>query len=502
MASAGIEGEELKKMVMMGKKRPLSFAFCPGKKNDHVILIDRRKEPELIAKAAKKEGSGSKVAFGTFEVKSDTMELTCGQVIPALGKTLKKYLKSQKVIVKILVLDAEGNVLERDEEGQPDDTSPVAIADTPPVEATPAEPVSDAKDIARRLKAISPTISKATGTSAGSLKKAMALAVSQIKSGDLVAAEKTLAALEAAAEKLGQAEDATPAEPESTANSSAEEASALAAQAKALRDILDKTSEPARTKLTKALAAAIARIKSGDLAAADALLKKIGVAAKKTAETDRPFSPEAAKWADAETRLQPVIDKLMQEGRGDLDAINRFFNFAKEQAAAGNFDKALAAVARVAGLAKQAATETTTVAAREAQEAAPDNVTAYTKTRLDWIKTRSGLRKELEGLKSAIDKTTAGIEGLEDVPARSGSLLTNLDSIDSSLEDTLEKLVQTPDGDRREGLKTSARKIVGDYRAVLDTDFFQAVDNNGFLNTSIRANALGSLQAVSAALET
>jgi len=487
MASAGIEGEELKNLVKMGTKRSLSFAFCPGKKNDHVILIDRRKEPEVIAKAAKKEGSGSKVAFGTFEVKSDTMELTCGQVIPALGRTLKKYLKSQKVIVKIVVLDAEGNVLERDEEDQPDDTSPVAIADTPPVESTPAEPASDAKDIARQLKAISPAISKVTGASAGSLKKAMALAVSQVKSGDLVAAEKTLAALEAAAEKLEQVEDATPAEPESIANPSAEEVRALAAQAKMLRDILDKTGEPVRTKLTKALGEAIARIKSGDLAAADALLKKIGV---------------AAKWAGAETRLQPVIDKLMQEGHGDLDAINRFFNFAKEQAAAGNFDKALAAVSRVVGLVKLAATETTTAAARQAQEAIPDNVVAYTKTRLAWIETRSGLRNDLEGLKSTIDKTTAEIEGLEDVPARSSGLLANLDGIDSNLEDTLEQLVESPDGDRREGLKTTARKIIDEYRALLDTDFFQAVDNNGFLNTSIRANALGSLQAVSAALET
>ncbi len=100
MADQKVEGEELKKLIKLGKKKTLSFAFCPGKKNDHTMLIDRRKKPEVIAKIAKKEGEGSKVAFGTFEVKAKTMELTCEKVVPALAKVLKKYLKSQKVQIE------------------------------------------------------------------------------------------------------------------------------------------------------------------------------------------------------------------------------------------------------------------------------------------------------------------------------------------------------------------------------------------------------------------
>ncbi len=494
MAGAGIEGEELKKLVKMGKKQPLSFAFCPGTKNDHIILIDRRKKPEAIARVAKKEGAGNKVAFGTFVVNSSTMELTCERVVPAMAKTLKKYLKSQKVIVDVLILDMDGHVLDRDEENEPDGPVLREAEETPQAESEPSDPTPTAADLAQRLKAINPVISKAPEASAKALKKAVALSVSQIKSGDLEAASKTVAALDAAAEKLRLAERALPAEPEAKAKPAAEDPRALAVRAKALRDIIGDIADPAGAKLTKALGDTIARIKSGDLASADALLTRIEAAASKSAQTGGTPSPESAKWVSAESRLQPVIDRLAQEGRGDLDAINRFFNLAKEQAAAGNFDKALAAVSHVAGLVKQAAAETTTAATR-------DNMVAYTKTRLDWISTRSGLRRELEGLKSAIDKTTAGIEGLEDVPTKSGGLLANLDGIDSSLENTLEQLANTPDGDQREGLKTSARRIVDDYRAVLDTDFFKAVDDNGFLKTSIRANALGSLQAVSAALE-
>jgi len=333
-----------------------------------------------------------------------------------------------------------------------------------------------------------------------------AQAVSQIKSGDLEAADKTLTALEGAIAKLGPADfDPPQAQPAAQETTAGPDVGALAARTKALRDVIGGITGPAGEKLTKALGNAAKQIKSGDLTGADSLLARIETAVNRMADDsdgdNATKSPEAAKWAKAESRLQPVVDTLMQEKRGDLDAINRFFNFAKEQAAAGNYDKAMAAATRVAGLVKQAEGETTTAAARDAQEAAPDNVVAYTKTRLSWANTRSGLRKELEGLKTAIDKATAGIDGLEDVSANSGILFDYLNGIDSNLENTLEQLVESPDGAQRESLKSAARKIIDEYRDVLDTDFFQAVDDNGFVKTNIRANALSSLQEISVALE-
>ena len=84
--------------------------------------------------------------------------------------------------------------------------------------------------------------------------------------------------------------------------------------------------------------------------------------------------------------------------------------------------------------------------------------------------------------------------------AHSSVLFTYLDGIDSRLEDTLETLVEAPDGDRREALKTEARGIIDTYRTALDEPFFQAVDNNGFVKTNIRGAALDSLKQVSDAL--
>lgn len=504
MADARLEGDELRKLVLMGKKRTLSFAFCPGPKNDHTMLIDRKKKPEVIGRIAKSEGAGNKVAFGTFVVNSKTMELTCEKVVPAMAKVLKKYLKSQKVLVNVLILDEDGNVLERDEEDLPEDQSLDGTGDGPedgvatednadPSDGDDAQSPLDARELAARLKAIQPAIAAAPDPVADKLRKAVAMAVSQIKSDDLEAADKTVAALEAAATKLGGAsdgEDSAPAAPDPRA---------LVARAKTLKEAIGGIAGPAGEKLTKAMGSAISQIKSGEMAIADGLLTRIEAAVNKITGDGAEQSPEAAKWATAESRLQPAVDTLMQEKRGDLDAINRFFNFAKEQAAAGNYDKAIAAATRVAGLIKQAGTEP--AAARDAQDAIPDNVVAYTKTRLSWINTRTGLRKELAGLKTAIDKATAGINGLEEVPTKSGVLFDYLDGIDSNLEDTLEQLVETSNGDQRESLKSAARKIIDDYRSVLDTDFFQAVDSNGFVNTNIRANALSSLREVSAALE-
>lgn len=66
MSEHKLEGADLKKMVMLGKKKVLSFAFCPGPKNEHTMLIDRRKGPEMLGKLARKEGEGNKVGFGTL----------------------------------------------------------------------------------------------------------------------------------------------------------------------------------------------------------------------------------------------------------------------------------------------------------------------------------------------------------------------------------------------------------------------------------------------------
>lgn len=559
MGETKVEGEELKKLVKLGKKKRLSFAFCPGPKNDHTLLIDKRKPPEVIGKLAKKEGTGSKVAYGTFVVNAKTMELTCERVVPALAKVLKKYLKTQKVLVNILVMDETGAVLESDIDELPDDPAwdteepdvdadeetPTNSADAAPATAPdtaaedsaeppqPAAPQPDgrqqAAQLAARLKALQPTLAGAPEAAAAKLKKAMALAVTQIKSADLDAADKTVTALEKAAARLraepAAAEPAATTAPAETADPTAD-LRRLAARAGALKGVIAGVAGPAGQKLTAALTQAARQLKAGELTAAAALLDRIELAVNRVSAQPQPETPpaaeaasaesapaeapaeeaaaapppEAAKWQAVQARLQPLIDQLMAEKRGDLAAINRAFSYAEEQAELGHYDKALAAAGRTVALIREAQSAETTAAVAEAEAAAPHNVVAYTQSRLNWIRTRQSLRDELATLKSAIDSASAGQPGMEDVPARSKVLFDYLDDIDTTLEDTLERLVETPDGARREGLKQEAREIIKDYRGVLDSDFFRAVDGNGFVRTNIRAGALSALQEVSSAL--
>lgn len=526
MGKEKLTGPELKKMVKLSKKKPLAFAFNPGKKKEeHVVMIDRRLSASILGKAAKAEGTSPKVAFGQMETEGKLVTLTCERIVPRLAKTLKMYFKTQRITVNVQVLDADGNALESDIEDLPDDPEfdaddvdeqgPEEDTDTDAAEATD-QGDDETKWLAARLKTAQPGVAAAQGEMGEKLRKALAAAVSQLKSGDLNTANRTINAIESALDQLEQ-EASVPEAPETAPDPEPDtepapetkpdpqpDARALAARAGELKTAIGAVQGPAAEKLSAALVAGVKALKGGKLETAEATfgkieaaLAKLGASAPSAPET---VSPEAQKWAVAESRLQPLVDKAMAEKRGDLDAINRAFNYAKELAASGDHARALAAAGKVAELLKAAQSATTTAAASEAADAAPDNVVAYTQSRLAWIKTRGDLRGEIQSLKSAIDTATAGVDGLEDVPSKSGGLFDYLDDIDTALEDTLEKLVETPDGESREQLKATAKQIISKYETTLDTPFFQAVDNNGFVKTNIRGAAMASLGAVSTAL--
>lgn len=446
MADLKVEGAELKTLVKLGKKRSLSFGFCPGGKSDHTLLIDRRKSPEMLGKLARQEGSSPKVAFGTFEVKGRTMEMTCGRTVPQMAKVLKKYLKSQKITINVVVLDAEGNTVDSDVEdlapdpSMEDDDANAAIEDdaddkTEAPELAAAEDdeapeaadddaqdgTLDAASLAARLKALKPAVVGAEPDIAAKLGKVMAAAVAQIKAATLEQADATVTALENAVARLGSGAPAA-----APAADGEADFKALAVRAQALKGAIEGIPAPAKDKLMAALTDAVKQIRDRNHDNAATILGKI----------------------------ETAVGKL---------------------------------------------TAASTASPAE-EETAPADVAPYVQSRDAWIETRKSLRQEMENLKSAIDAATANAEGFEDVPKKSGVLLDHIADIDTGLETTLDQLVKTPDDAKREELKAGARKIIETYRGVLDTDFFKAVDNNGFIKTNIRGSALDSLQKVSAAL--
>ena len=105
-----LDTAQIKKLVKVGRSRPLTFAFCPGAGDEEPLFtLHRRKKPDILGKTARKESDASKVAYGTMTVDGKCLVLTCERVIPGMGKKLKKMLREQKVPMDVKLLDAEGN---------------------------------------------------------------------------------------------------------------------------------------------------------------------------------------------------------------------------------------------------------------------------------------------------------------------------------------------------------------------------------------------------------
>lgn len=495
MANTKLEGAELKKFVQLAKNICLSFAFSPDAKGDHTMLIDKVQKPRAIGQKAKSLGSGNKVAYGTLELNAGTLELTCEQSLPELARILKKFMKDNKISVDVQIMDATGAQGRKPDHTEESSTTADSASEGTDQTSDSADTKSqDKAKLATRIKAILPAIAGASAKVAAQLDKAQALAMSQINTGDLAKAGQTITAMEQAIAKARA--DKTQAGPDIRA---------LAARSTALKDIIAKIAGPAA--LDKALAKAVAHIRAGDLNAADALLAKIETAVTQVtstpSQTENPPSPEATKWTLAEAKLQTALDRLIKANRGDLVAIERVFDLGKKHAAAGRFDDAMVAAAQTAGLIAKTGKDPTPLAIQGTSDSNLGNGESggFDKICSEWIAVRSGLQNQFRGLKSAIDTATDGIAGLEDVPSKSGVLFDHLGRIDTGLEDALKQLGAPLKDGKAEGLKSTARKIVDQYRAVLDTDFFKAVDDSGFATTSIRATTLASLNKVSAALE-
>lgn len=504
MAYVPMKTDELKKMVMMGKKRPMNFAYNPGPKEEDLMIIDRIKQPDVLGRIAKKEGKGTKVAAGTFELEGKKFSIKVAKELPGLAKKLRKYLKKLDFSFSIEVLDLEGAVLEADltdeerqaqeantptpetpqktvEKAAPEDDGrltqvqdgkqPEANMPDPEPDTTVAtETTTEDPEIAARRAALGTRLRGLQapiadlGKSGVPLGKAAGAVVAQIKAGSLDTADATLTKIEAGLAKAQARKSAT-----NDANQTDRQA-AEATPAAEVENTADERAQQAE-------------------------------AAQDTAPDDGKAAARAKqKWEAMSGQIQTGVDTAMQANRGDLDSINRAFNFAKSQADAGEYESAIAAATNTVKLLKTAATAPANARTQEAEEGVPDNVIAYRKSRIDWSKTRTGLQAELTKLKIAIEAQTNGIEGLEEVASNTEVLFDYLDEIDASLEATLDALLATPDGPARDKLKDEAIKIVATYRATLDNDFFKSVDDNGFTNTTIRTTALTALFGVETAL--
>lgn len=116
MAMSDEELSNLDKMIAKARQKPLAYGLCLGKKpEDNMLYLDLKKSPDVMMRKAKADGETGKVTCGEAEVKGKILTLTIeGKMLPGLAKNMKTFMTKQGMKMKVVIADANGNVLEAD----------------------------------------------------------------------------------------------------------------------------------------------------------------------------------------------------------------------------------------------------------------------------------------------------------------------------------------------------------------------------------------------------
>ena len=504
MAEEPLSGPEIKKIISKSRKKPVGFAFNPGKDDaDGYLLLHLKKPPKALGKQAKSEGEGGKAAFGTFETEGKVMKLDCELSIPALSKKLMKYLKSQKISLQPVVLGEEDLDAALAEFNQAEDAFNDEFDDDSDDEDAPVSGGADATEVEARVKAMAAAFKTLPDPAKAKLAKPVQAIVAAFKAGKL---EQTAAALDKVmpAIETVQAKGKTPDTPDGQVDRGQ-----LETQLKDLASRVKQLEDPQRSKLAKAVQTLVGTLKAGDLAKTSAGLAKLAQAldslapqtAPETSE-DNKLDPNQAKYTQLFTAMEPLVQTALRDNRfadeksrGDF---KKLWEWANNNAADGIYDKAVAALTRAKPLLEAARASDGSDYAADV----PDDVKPFAISRLKWKSTLSTIRSELKKLQASIKSVCGSDPELKPVADGVGELDEYLNRLDERLADKLDEVVNASPGDTRDALKAQARGILKEYQSELNSDFFKAVDaQNGFTNVAIASTANSALSKIESTLK-
>lgn len=300
-------------------------------------------------------------------------------------------------------------------------------------------------------------------------------------------------------------QNAAATQPEDTSNeqSSGPDSSAWDKVAKAFTPLVEKAVAAGGDRGPKIAAAwKMAEDAAGneDYAGAIKIAQKIKPAL--TEAPDNNEDPDAKRWAADAPRVEELLNRVLAAGAGDTSKFRAAWGMAAERADGGDFSGAMKVLDRLEPLLQDAASNIGDENRNaEADAAIPKDVVPFVKSRLLWIDSRKKLFDEMKKLENAITAAVKDDEELAPLANEVSSLTDRLRPFDARLEETLEKMVETPDGDAREQLKRQAKSAIGDYAKVLQEDFFKDVDsNNGFVSVAVASTARNALGAIAKTL--
>jgi hypothetical protein len=510
MGDFAVEGSELKKMVKLAKKGPISFAFNPGKSDDEGYCgMHRNKPPAMLGKEAKDEGEGGKFTFGTAQVQGKEIRLTCLRELPGLAKRFKKYLKTQKVMLNVVILDENGNVLDSDiEEGLPDDPELEGEAEEQEDEEIPqAPPPIDPGALMQRLTALRGQITALSPEAQGKVAGPFKQLVDLVKSNDLERATTGADRLEQAVKLLASQQPQTPVQtppqappqPQAPQGQGDQQLQKLMEYASGTRERIEaRPNDAARTQLLAAMDKIDGHIKAKEAEAAIALLKRVGdilktlpdPAAQPPQAPDGQANPARAEWESRFYAMQPVIDRALSEGLIEkVDDLRKLRDWTTGMAMQGAHDKALQALPRIEALLETIDEDGPTAFEQEI----PAEVKPFATARLRWSGARATMMSEVGKLVALIQAEAAQDDMLADAAANLGVLTRNVAKLDARLEDKLDAIVNAPAGDR-DRLKGEARTLIGEYEKELSTPFFNEIDGgSGFGSVAVASTARAAL---------
>lgn len=218
-----------------------------------------------------------------------------------------------------------------------------------------------------------------------------------------------------------------------------------------------------------------------------------------TASAAPTVNPWEAKWDALHQQVEPLLLRVLAAGRGDLTKFRGAWDMAQGKAEAADFESALKIAERLLPLLQTAESAS---GPTEAQASIPVDVVPFVRARQSWIVTRKKLFEEMAKLEAAIVARCEGDEEFGSYAENAKTLSDRLAGFDAKLEETLEKMVETPDGDVRQKLKAEAKTHIGAYAAVLKDPFFADVDKkNGFVDVAIASTARTALADIASVLK-
>lgn len=141
----------------------------------------------------------------------------------------------------------------------------------------------------------------------------------------------------------------------------------------------------------------------------------------------------------------------------------------------------------------KAATNEKTQPPADAPDAKGPDPARMAQLRQSWDAARQAALGDMKTLIGAIAQATRGLPGLDDAPRRASALAGHFKPFDARMGKALKALEAQPGDDR---LHKAVAGLVQEYRKLLDTEFFRAVDDNGFAKTGIRAALIRPLDQI------